>query len=154
MAVCFGFSENGYIERGMDWDMKALLAKLLLLMLVSGLPVAYPAHLLEGIDHVENQRIESRMIMNLFLDSVDEGKVKIFDKILTRENLQPVSVSHKYQLLEDKLVIHIECKLVPPMPLPNMPQYKVDVLTVETDEFGNIIQLVSRVRPMQTDPEQ
>lgn len=118
---------------------------LLLLGLGSALQPSYAEHMLDRQSASENQRIESRILVNLFLDSVDEGQLELFGQTLTRADLKPVSVSHKYLLEEDKLIVNIECDLLKPVPVPQMPELTVQSLTVVTDDYGNIIQLISRI---------
>ncbi len=121
---------------------------------LSLMPSAYAEHLLDRKTAEYNQRIESRLIVNLYHDLVDKGAIQVYEHTLRREDVIPVSVAHNYLLENDELVVHIFSKLRSSIPIPGQPSMVVHAVTVVLNMDGQLQSVIYHARQdtAKTDP--
>ena len=101
----------------------------------------------------EQQKIESHLIVNLFLDAVERGELMVLEQVLSRSMLEPVKVSYVYEIESDVITINIYSRLSEPMVVPHYEQFYVNGVSVVVDESGNIITISAHVLPGLTDDD-
>ena len=119
-----------------------------MVLLFGGFPgrQASGEHLLDRQQAEFNQRLESRLIVNLFQDLVDKGAIQVYEQTLSSEDLIPLSVAHNYILAQDELVIHIFSKLREPVGIPQQPSMEVHAITVVLDMEGKLHSILYHAR--------
>ena len=91
------------------------------------------------------QKITSHLLINLFLEKVDQGDLVIFEHPLNRSDLQSHNVSYIHNINDDTLSVNLSFKLKNKIPLPKISGYYVDEITVGIDKHGNIVDIKSHV---------
>ena len=94
------------------------------------------------------QKLTSHLLINLFLEKVDQSELVIFEKTLKRSDLQPHQVSYVYNIADNSLVVRLCFKLKKQILVPNFENFYVDRITVETDNNGKIMQIATHVSPL------
>ena len=60
----------------------------------------------------EQQKIESHLIINLFLDAVERGELIVFEQVLSRSMLEPINISYVYNIENDDITISLYSRLL------------------------------------------
>jgi len=132
-------------------------AVLLLSMVLplGGLPwmQAWGAHLMDREQAEYNQRLESRLIVNLFQDLMDKGDIAVYGQPLTAKDLTPVSVAHNYILARDELVVQIFSTLHKAIPIPHQRAMEVHALTIVLDVEGKLQSVLYHARSVSNVPD-
>ena len=79
-------------------------------------------------------------VFNIFLQAVDRGQLKLFDKTLSRDMVEPKRVEYVYTPETPYPMIKIYSALKDPMPLPTMPDANIIGVSGVMDASGNIIE--------------
>ncbi len=95
---------------------------------------------------LQDQKIEAQLIVNNFLQQLDEGEISLFGAALSRDMLSPVKVSREYQFDNDNTTIMIYSRLTQPMPMPEAEQYTVVGISVFMNQWGRIDQIKAHVQ--------
>ena len=95
----------------------------------------------------EQQKIESHLIINLFLDAVERGELMVFEQVISRSMLEPVKISYVYDIRNDDIMIRIYSRLFEPMVVPHYEQFYVNGVSVSVDDSGDIIDVSVHVLP-------
>lgn len=103
----------------------------------------------ETTELIEQQKLTSNIMTNLFLEYVDQkGGLLIFGSTLKRSDLQSHQVSYVHNIADDSLVISLCFKLLKVVLVPEFEEYYVERVTVEMDKDGNIIKIKTGVSPV------
>ena len=100
-------------------------------------------------DFIEQQKLTSNLIVNMFMLDVDKGKLAVFDQTLKRSQLISHQVAYVHNLDDDSLTISIHLQLKEGLLIPHFEDYLVDAISVEVDEDGRIKEIRSHVVPAQ-----
>lgn len=95
----------------------------------------------------EQQKISSHLLVNLFLDKLDQNELVLFEQAVSRNDLKPHQVSFVYNIIDDSLIIRLCFKLQKKILVPKFENYSVGEIVVETDKDGNVMQIKSHVCP-------
>ena len=95
------------------------------------------------IDFLEQQKITSHLIINMFLLNIDEGKLELFGEVLKRDQLDAHQVYYIYNLEDDDLEIGIYLKLKKPLVIPHFEDFSINGVSVDIDKDGNIKEIKS-----------
>jgi hypothetical protein len=93
----------------------------------------------------EQQKLTSHLLINLFLEKIDQDELIIFEHIITRSDLQSHQVSYIHNMSDDALLVRLCFNLKKKIKIPNVENAYVDRITVEIDKNGNIIQVITHV---------
>ena len=102
----------------------------------------------EEIDLFEQQKLTSHLLINLFLEKVDQGELVIFEHILKRPDLKSHQVSYVHNIIDNSLLVRLCFKLQKQILVPKFENFYVDRITVETDKNGKIIEIATHVAPL------
>lgn len=116
----------------------------LLPVLVAG---TYSEILRSETDSIDQQKLISNLIIDMFLLNVDKGKLIIFGYKIKRSQITSKQVSYTYDLDEDSLSISIHLQLNEHILVPHFQNYHVNEISVDVDADGNIQQIKSHVIP-------
>ena len=100
------------------------------------------------IESFEQQKLTSHLLINLFLEKVDQGELVIFKHTLKRSELQSHQVSYVHNIVDDSLLVRLCFKIQKQILVPNFENFYVDRITVETDKNGSIMQIATHVSPL------
>lgn len=99
-------------------------------------------------DLFKQQKLTSHLLVNLFLEKVAQNELIIFEKNISRSDLQPHQVSYVYNMADDSLLVRLCFTVQKKILVQNFEDYYVDMITAETDKDGNIIQIKTHVSPL------
>jgi len=126
---------------------KVLLSILTLLSaVVAGV---YSETLTSEPDFIEQQKLTSNLIVNMFMLDVDKGKLVIFGQTLERSQLISHQVAYVHNLADDSLTISIHLRLKEGILIPHFEDYLVDEISVKVGEDGAIKEIRSHAIPVQ-----
>jgi hypothetical protein len=103
----------------------------------------------ESTDLFEQQKLTSHLLINLFLDKLDEDEIVIFEHALSRLDLKPQNVAYVHKLDDDSFLVRLCFKLQKKILVPKFEQFYVDGITVETDQNGGIIKVTTHVSALE-----
>ena len=107
----------------------------------------------EELESFEQQKLTSHLLINLFLEKVDQGELVIFKHIIKRSDLKSHQVSYVHNIVDDSLLARLCFKLQKQILVPEFKDFYVDRITVETDRNGKIIQIATHVSPLGKEKE-
>jgi len=110
---------------------------------------AYPQSAKSEEDFLDQQKLTSHMILNMFLLNVDAGKIVIMGKTIRRSQLGATQVAYVHNLEDDRLEIALYLHLKEPILVPHFEDYYVDAINVDIDSKGEIVQITSHLVPYQ-----
>lgn len=110
--------------------------------------VSMPTVEAEETDLFEQQKLTSHLLINLFLEKVDQGELVIFENILKRPDLKSHQVSYVHNIIDNSLLVRLCFKLQKQILVPKFENFYVDRITVETDKNGKIIEIATHVSPL------
>lgn len=87
------------------------------------------------------QKMLSHLMVDMFLQKVDQGEVFVFEHKLSRADLQPCKVAYIHDTADDSLSIHLYFKLKKKILFPDSEDLYVKGITVMTDEDGTITRI-------------
>lgn len=102
----------------------------------------------EGIGILEQQKLTSHLLINLFLEKLDEDELRIFGHVIRKPDLDSHQVSYVYNVADDSLLVRLCFRLKKKILLPNFNDFFVDVITVEMDKDGEILEITTHVSPL------
>ena len=105
------------------------------------------------IESFEQQKLTSHLLINLFLEKVDQGDLVIFKHTLKRSDLQSHQVSYVHNIVDNSLLVRLCFKIQKQILVPNFENFYVDRITVETDKNGSIMQIATHVSPLREEKE-
>ena len=83
----------------------------------------------------------SHLMVDIFLEKVDQGEVLVLERKLSRSDLQPCKVAYIHDTSDNSFTIHIYFKLKKKILLPGSKDLFIDGITVITDEKGSITRI-------------
>lgn len=110
--------------------------------------VSIPTVKAEEVDLYEQQKLTSHLLINLFLEKLDQDELVIFEHVISRADLQPRQVSYVQNMVDDTISVHLCFNLQKTILVPKFEHFYVDKITVETDKDGAIIQVRTHVTPV------
>ena len=116
-----------------------------LIVFFASLEISLPTAEAEGAELFEQQKITSHLLINLFLENIDQNDLVIFKQFITRSDLQPHQVSYVHNISDDSLLVRLCFNLKKKIKIPRIENAYVDRITVEIDKNGNIIQVITHV---------
>ena len=90
---------------------------------------------------------EPKKIVEIYLEAVKRGELKIFDRVLDESMLIPSKVEYVYELDSTRKTIRVYSKLKQPMPLPGRQDCKVRAVSSTLDGDGHIVDTEAHVWP-------
>ena len=114
-----------------------LLYLLASLAFVSSIPKAKS----EEVDVFCDQKMLSHLMVDMFLEKVDQGEVLVFEQKLSRSDLQPCKVAYIHDTSDNSFTIHLYFKLNKEILMPGKKDLYIDGITVITDENGSITRI-------------
>ena len=94
-----------------------------------------------------NKKIESHLIVNLFLDAVKREGLLVFEQKITHDMIKPVQVAWVYETENDQITISIFSKLIKPLTIPHYEKFYIDGISVNVSEKGEVIEVKAHVLP-------
>lgn len=88
-------------------------------------------------------KIDVIKIFNIFLHAVDQGQMKLFDKRITRNMLEPLRVEYIYTPEDPYPKIRVFSSLLEPFPMPAVPNVYIKGVSGVMDVNGNIIESIA-----------
>ena len=101
----------------------------------------------ESFDFLDQQKINSHLIANMFMENVDQGRISIFGHVLKRAELEQQNVAYIHNFKDNSVSICIRIKIKERFPVPNFENYYVEAISVDVDEVGKIEQVRSHIKP-------
>ena len=98
-------------------------------------------------DFFDQQKMTSHLIIDMFLLNVDQGKLEIFGQSIERSQLVSQQVAYVHNLSDDSLMITLYLGLKTPLRIPHFEDFHVDVISVDIDKDGTILQVKSHIVP-------
>lgn len=98
-------------------------------------------------DFFDQQKMTSHLIVDMFLLNVDQGKLEIFGQSIERSQLISQQVAYVHNLSDDSLMITLYLGLKKPLRIPHFEDFHVDVISVDIDKDGSILQVKSHIVP-------
>jgi len=103
-----------------------------------------------GNEIKKHRKMESHLILNLFLDAVERDGLVVFEQKITRLMIKPSQVAYIYDIEKDELTISIYSKLKSPIMIPHYDEkFYVDAVSVIVGETGDIEIVKAHVLPQQ-----
>ena len=118
---------------------------IILIVFFASLEISLPTAEAEVTELFEQQKLTSHLLINLFLENIDQNELVIFKQIITRSDLQPHQVSYVHNISDDSLLVRLCFNLKKKIKIPRIENAYVDRITVEIDKNGNIIQVITHV---------
>ena len=119
-----------------------------LLVSVSGITTSETN--IAGDEVKKHRKLESHLILNLFLDAVERDGLTVFEQNITRSMIKPAQVAYIYDIEKDELTISIYSKLKSPIMIPHYDEkFYVDAVSVIVGETGDIEIVKAHVLPQQ-----
>ena len=119
-----------------------------LLVSVSGITASETN--IAGDEVKKHRKLESHLILNLFLDAVERDGLTVFEQNITRSMIKPAQVAYIYDIEKDELTISIYSKLKSPIMIPHYDEkFYVDAVSVIVGETGDIEIVKAHVLPQQ-----
>ena len=103
----------------------------------------------EAVNLFEQQKLTSHLLINLFLEKLDQGGLVVFKQTISRSDLQPHQVSYVHNIADDSLLVRLCFNLQRKILVPKFEHFFVAGITVETDKDGNIIKIMTRVSALE-----
>ena len=100
------------------------------------------------VEIFEQQKVTSHLLINLFMEKLDQDELIIFKQVLKRSDLKAHQVSFVHNIADDSFLVHLCFKLKKVVLVPEFEEFYVNGITVETDKDGNIIQIKTQVSQM------
>ena len=98
----------------------------------------------------EHRKLESHLILNLFLDAIERDGLVVFEQKITRSMIKPAQVAYIYDIEKDELTISIYSKLKSPIMIPHYDEkFYVDAVSVVVGETGDVEIVKAHVLPHQ-----
>jgi len=116
-----------------------------LIAFFASLEISLPTAKAEGAELFEQQKLTSHLLINLFLENIDQNELVIFKQIITRSDLQPHQVSYVHNISDDSLLVRLCFNLKKKIEIPKVENAYVGRITVEVDKNGNIIKVITHV---------
>lgn len=118
----------------------------LLLISVSGITASETS--IAGDEIKKHRKLESYLILNLFLDAVERDGLTVFEQKITRSMISPTQVAYIYDVEKDELTISIYSKLKSPILVPHYDdKFYVNAVSVVVGESGDIEIVKAHVLP-------
>jgi hypothetical protein len=89
--------------------------------------------------------VNTQRIIEVFKAAVDRGELQLFEQTVEFSALRPQQVELTYKVGEEKPTIKVYSMLNKAIPLPAMPDMRVEAVTVTLDGKGRIIEAVVHV---------
>ncbi len=86
----------------------------------------------------------AQSILNAYLEAVDRGELRTFDRNLERSEIIPVQVQYNYQIASETMEIRVYSDLKEPVPVPGQPGALVQSVN-SIIEDGKIVETESHV---------
>lgn len=107
----------------------------------------------DNVDLFEQQKLISHLLVNAFLEKVDEGGLSIFDHDIKREDLISHHVAYVHRLGDDELKAQLCFMLAKHIVVPDFEGFYVERIIVEMAKDGSIIEISTHVSPVEQEPE-
>lgn len=102
----------------------------------------------------EQQKMASHLLVNMFLEKVDQGELSIFDHTLQRTDLTPHHVAFIHTLADDEMKAQLCFMLTRRIVIPDFEDFYVEKITVDMDKDGNITEISTHVSPAEQLPDE
>jgi len=90
--------------------------------------------------------VDIQKIIKVFKAAVNRGELELFAHTINFSALKPRQVKYTYDVGEEKPIIKVYSLLKETIPLPAMPNMRVEAVTATMDDKGRIIEAVVHVR--------
>jgi len=120
------------------------------IFLISGSGISASETDLSEDEVKKNRKLESHLILNLFLDAVERDGLVVFEQKITRSMIKPIQVAYIYDVEKEEMAISIYSKLISPIMIPHYDEaFYVDGVSVIVGETGTIEIIKAHILPQQ-----
>ena len=120
------------------------------ILLISGSGITISETDLSEDEVKKYRKLESHLILNLFLDAVARDGLVVFEQKITRSMIKPIQVAYIYDVEKDEMTISIYSKLISPIMIPHYEEkFYVDGVSVIVGKSGDIEIIKAHVLPQQ-----
>ena len=123
----------------------------MLVLLLAVVPVSHVKS--DSVDLFEQQKLISHLLVNAFLEKVDEDGLTIFDHAIKRDDLISHHVAYVHQLGNDELKAQLCFMLSKNILVPDFEGFYVERIIVDMAKDGTIIEISTHVSPIEQGPE-
>ena len=99
----------------------------------------------ENVDFFEQQKMTSYMLINLFMDQVGQEGLSLFDDKVKKAELHSPHVASVHHTANDTLQVELCFTITKRILVPDFESFYVEKITVEMDQDGNIIEILTHV---------
>ena len=127
----------------MELKRQKLTMRIILLYLLASLSSvsSIPKAKAEEVDVFCEEKMLSHLMIDMFLEKVDQGEVLVFERKLSRSDLQPCKVAYIHDTSDGSFTIHLYFKLKKKILMPGSKDLYIGGITVITDENGTITRI-------------
>ncbi len=101
----------------------------------------------ESIDIYEQQKIQSHLLVNLFMEQIAKDGLTIFGHKIDQSDLHSHHVAYVHDTVNDSLKVQLCFTLSDPIAVPDFDSFYVNRITVDVDKDGHIIEISTHVFP-------
>ncbi len=87
-------------------------------------------------------QVDVERVFRVFLESVENDQLVLFDKVITRSAIKPVRVEYIYTLEDYVPTVKVFSMLVDLIYLPTAPDIQIKGVSTILDQQGNIIEVI------------
>jgi hypothetical protein len=136
-----------YVETGKRMKLNRYASLLLVALLVAAAGPAF-SMLPESMGDVDREgSVSTYQVLHLFMLAVDRGELILFDEVLTRQDIDPATVSLVLDIRRNQQTIEIYADLKRPLPCPIDDNFLIIGVTATLDGYNRIIETTAHVKP-------
>lgn len=99
----------------------------------------------EETDYFAQQKLTSHLLINIFLEKLDDNRLLLFHHSISRTDLNSHEVSYVHNIADDSIQARLHFKLKKEKPLPGFEDYFIEGIVVEMDKDGKILEVSTHV---------
>lgn len=130
-------------NRMMEYKLKRFIFSVFLVLFSESMPLNVAAD--ENRDIYEQQKLTSHLLINLFMEQIEEDGLTIFGNALGKSDLHSHHVAYIHNTANDTLQVQLCFTLAKQILVPDFDSFFVEKITVEMDKNGNIIEILTHV---------
>ena len=101
-----------------------------------------------SFDFIDQQKLNSRLIVNVFMANVNQGKIDLFGHILKETELGQREVAYIHHFNDDSVSICIHFMMNIKLLVPHFEHYYVESISVDIDKLGKIEKIRTHIKPV------
>ena len=96
-----------------------------------------------GLEAVPYPKVDVERVIRVFLESVENGQLVLFDKVVGKSGVKPVRVEYVYTLEDYVPTVKVYSVLIEALYLPSAPDIQIKGISATLDQHGNIIEVIA-----------